>query len=301
MDKKTILVTGADGQLGNEIRLLSANFPDYQFLFTNRQQLSIENADAVNDFFSSHIVDCCINCAAYTAVDKAETEQEKAFAINGAAVGFLAAACKISNALFIHISTDYVFDGSGIAPYVEDHPVSPVNFYGASKLKGEELALQNNEDAIVIRTSWVYSATGNNFVKTMLRLMSERTQIGVVNDQQGSPTFAADLAKAIMQIVEKLEGSVESFKRSQLPSGIFHYSNEGVITWFDFAVAIKELAGKDCVVNPISTAAFPTPARRPAYSVMDTNKIRQAYGVIIPGWKESLKNCMAQLSENQAH
>ena len=294
-DKKTILVTGADGQVGNEFRQLSSKFTAYQFLFTNRLELPIENNDAVREFFTAYRVDCCINCAAYTAVDKAESEPDKAFRINGTAVGFLAAACKEHNALFIHLSTDYVFDGRGSAPYTEEHPVNPVNLYGASKLKGEELALQHYPQSIIIRTSWVYASTGNNFVKTMLRLMSDRPTLNVVNDQYGCPTFAGDLADAIMKMVTLLECSPASFTSLNLPAGIFHYSNSDVTTWYEFAVAIKELSGKQCMVNPIATSGFPTPAKRPAYSVMDTSKIRIAYNVTILPWKVSLAKCMSQL------
>ena len=192
--------------------------------------------------------------------------------------------CKEHNTTFIHISTDYVFDGTATAPYKEDDPVSPVNLYGASKLKGEELAIQNNPHSIIIRTSWVYSSFGNNFVKTMLRLMSERESINVVSDQQGCPTYAADLAEAIMQIIQ----SNVIIKTSP----IFNYSNTGAINWYQFALAIKELSGSKCTVNPIAASQYPTPAKRPQYSVMDTNKIQQTFNLHIPEWKDSLENCL---------
>ncbi|MES2848691.1 MAG: dTDP-4-dehydrorhamnose reductase [Bacteroidota bacterium] len=286
MANKTILVTGANGQLGREMQVIAADFPGYNFLFVTRGELSIDDSEAVKKYFHSHTIHVCVNCAAYTAVDKAETEKEKAFLINGDAVGNLAALCKEKNALFIHISTDYVFDGTATAPCKEDHPVNPIGVYGASKLRGEELALQNNPASIIIRTSWVYSSFGNNFVKTMLRLMKERESINVVEDQQGCPTYAADLAAAIMSIVSG----------TTVNPGIYNFSNHGVINWYQFAVAIKELSGSKCVVNPIPTSQYPTPAKRPAYSVLDTTKIRDTFNVVIPEWKDSLQKCLAILT-----
>ncbi len=295
--QKKILVTGANGQLGNEIKELAALFTGYEFLFTSRQQLSIEDSESVAQFFETHNIDCCINCAAYTAVDKAETETALAFRANGEAVGNLAAISKKHNALFIHISTDYVFDGTATSPYQEDHPVSPVNLYGASKLEGEQLAVANNADTIIIRTSWVYAAHGNNFVKTMLRLMKERESINVVSDQQGCPTYAADLAMVIMKIVTNLKCTSGAVKQLALDSNIFHYSNAGITNWFDFAVAIKELSGANCQVNPIPTVAYPTPAKRPAYSVMDTTKIQETFKLTIPSWRDSLQKCIIALAK----
>lgn len=286
MINKNILVTGANGQLGKEMQAIAATYPDYNFLFVTKEDLLIDNAEAVKNYFSNHVIDVCVNCAAYTAVDKAERESEKAFAINGEAVGNLARLCKEKKALFIHISTDYVFDGTATVPCKEDHPVKPVNAYGASKLKGEELALQYNPASIIIRTSWVYSSFGNNFVKTMLRLMKERESINVVSDQQGCPTYAADLAAAIMEIISG----------ENVTPGIYNFSNHGIINWYQFAVAIKELIESNCIVNPIPTSQYPTPAKRPAYSVMDTTKIRQTFNVVIPEWKESLKNCLQLLN-----
>lgn len=283
-EKKTILVTGANGQLGNEMRVASASYTSYNFLFVTKDDLPIDDMDAVKKYFTDHPIDYCVNCAAYTAVDKAETEPEKALLINATAVGNLAAVCKASNALFIHISTDYVFDGTATVPYTEDHPVAPVNTYGATKLKGEELAQQNNPGSIIIRTSWVYSSFGNNFVKTMLRLMKEREQLNVVSDQEGCPTYAADLANAIMQIIT-------SGKAFEHP-GIYNYSNTGVINWYQFADSIKELSGSKCVVHPIPSSNYPTPAKRPSYSVMDTAKIQQIFNIVIPFWKDSLQKCL---------
>ncbi len=286
-EKKTILVTGANGQLGNEMRVISSVYPAYNFLFVTKEELPVDNIDAVKQYFADHTIDYCVNCAAYTAVDKAETEPEKALLINAIAVGNLATVCKWHHTQFIHISTDYVFDGTAIVPYTENHPVSPVNTYGATKLKGEELAQQNNPGSIIIRTSWVYSSFGNNFVKTMLRLMKEREQLNVVSDQEGCPTYAADLAGAIMQIIA-------SGTAPEQP-GIYNYSNTGVINWYQFADAIKELSGSKCIVNPIPSSNYPTPAKRPTYSVMDTAKIQQTFNIVIPFWKDSLQKCLSMI------
>lgn len=286
-DKKTILVTGANGQLGNEMKVISSAYPAYNFLFVKKEDLPIDEAEAVKKYFANHIIDCCVNCAAYTAVDKAETEPEKALLINATAVGNLAEICRQYNTQFIHISTDYVFDGTSSIPYKENYSVAPVNMYGYTKLKGEELAQQNNPETIIIRTSWVYSSFGNNFVKTMVRLMKEKEQLNVVSDQQGCPTYAADLAAAIMQIISSGKAAVNA--------GIYNYSNSGVINWWQFAVAIKELSGSKCIVNPIPSSNYPTPAKRPAYSVMDTAKIQQVFIINIPFWEDSLKKCLLLL------
>lgn len=286
-DKKTILVTGANGQLGNEMRVISSSYPTYNFLFVAKDDLPIDDLEAVKKYFVHHSINYCVNCAAYTAVDKAETEPEKALLINATAVGNLAEVCKQYDAQLIHISTDYVFDGTSITPYKEDHPVAPINMYGSTKLKGEELAQKSNSGAIIIRTSWVYSSFGNNFVKTMLRLMKEKEQLNVVSDQVGCPTYAADLAVAIMQIIT-------SGKAADNP-GIYNYSNSGVVNWWQFAVAIKELSGSKCAVNPIPSSNYPTPAKRPAYSVMDTEKIQQTFPCSIPTWKDSLEKCLLLL------
>ena len=284
-EKKTILVTGANGQLGNEMRVVSAAYNAYNFLFVAKQDLPVDNIDALKKYFEDHTIDYCVNCAAYTAVDKAETEPEKALVVNATAVGNLAAICEAHHTQFIHISTDYVFDGTAAVPYTEAYPVAPVNMYGATKLKGEELAQQNNPASIIIRTSWVYSSFGNNFVKTMLRLMKEREQLNVVSDQQGCPTYAADLAGAIMQIITSNK-AVEQ-------AGIYNYSNTGVINWYQFAEAIKELSGSKCMVHPIPSSSYPTPAKRPAYSVMDTAKIQHSFNIVIPLWKHSLQKCLS--------
>jgi dTDP-4-dehydrorhamnose reductase len=291
---KTILVTGANGQVGKEFRALTLQYPQYEFLFAGREDLAIENFDTVKKYFATNNIHFCVNCAAYTAVDKAETEKENAFLINAAATGNLAAVCAVNNTQFIHISTDYVFDGTGKQPYKETDTTSPLGFYGQSKLKGEELVLQNNGAAIIIRTSWVYSSFGNNFVKTMLRLMKERESINVVDDQLGCPTYAADLAVAIMEIIKQCSIRNVQYSRPTRSSGraIFNYCNAGIISWYNFAVAIKELTNSSCIVNPIRTSQYPTPAKRPQYSVLDTSLIKDTFGVTIPEWKKSLKNCL---------
>ncbi len=284
---QNILITGKNGQLGNEIQVLAPSFPSYNFLYTDIDELDITNNQLVLDFFNEHKPVICINAAAYTAVDKAETEKELAFKVNAEAVKNLAQAGKKWNTKFIHVSTDYVFNGQATRPYKEDDPTDPVNYYGYTKLKSEEFARAECPSAIIIRTSWVYSTYGNNFVKTMLRLMKERESINVVNDQVGSPTYAADLAEVILQIATLKHDRKE---------GIYHYSNEGVISWFDFAVAIKEISGSSCRVNPIPTSAYPTPAKRPAYSAFDKEKITEVFGIELQDWRKSLERCVKLLS-----
>lgn len=286
-NKCTILVTGTNGQLGRELQRLSPVYSDYHFIFTSRQQLTIENFNTVAEFFIGNKIDYCINCAAYTAVDKAESEQEQAFLINATAVGNLAKICFEENTKLIHISTDYVFDGLAKLPIDEQHPVNPISVYGASKLKGEQLCLQNNPAAIIIRTAWLYSSFGHNFVKTMLRLMKEKTAINVVNDQIGCPTYAADLAKAIMQIIET--------PLQVLPAQVFHYCSRGNISWYDFAMAIKEMTASQCMVKPIPASQYPTAAKRPAYSVLDTALIEKTFSITAKDWKASLKECLTEL------
>ena len=290
MTKPIILVTGSTGQLGSELQELAPQYPQYKFCFFSRSQLAIENKEEVERAFALLRPQYVINCAAYTAVDKAETEKEQALAVNATAVGQLANASKRFGARFIHLSTDYVFDGNSREPLKEDSPVAPVNFYGETKLRGEQEAVKENPDSIILRTSWVYSAFGKNFVKTMLRLMAEKESISVVADQWGSPTYAADLAKAILHIIES---------RSWHP-GIYHYSNEGVISWAQFAEAIGTLTNSTCKVAFISTEQYPTPARRPAYSVMDKSKIAAVYHLPIRPWKESLQECLQKLQQNAA-
>lgn len=285
LHRPVILVTGANGQLANELKVLSSDYPFYHFLFTSKDELPIENTELVNAFFQKHSINYCINCAAYTAVDKAESESEKAFLINAQAVGSLAEICRHHESQLIHISTDYVYDGSVEFPLKEDGAVAPLNVYGLSKLRGEELALSKNSSSLIIRTSWVYSSFGNNFVKTMLRLFKEKSEISVINDQHGSPTYAADLAKVIMRFITGMEKH-ESF------SGIVNYCNSGVTTWYDFAQEIQLLSGSNCIIHPTSTASYKTSAKRPLYSVLDTSKIRNWLQLDIPFWKSSLKECV---------
>ncbi|HKO79191.1 MAG TPA: dTDP-4-dehydrorhamnose reductase [Chitinophagaceae bacterium] len=286
---KKIVITGADGQLGKEIQQLSTSYPGFEFVFTTRQEFPLDNPDNINRFIEEHQPHYFINCAAYTAVDKAESEKETAYKINAEAPGIIANACKKTNARLIHISTDYVFNGLGKEPYKENDTTDPVNFYGATKLEGEKRVMQFNPESIIIRTAWVYSVFGNNFVKTMLRLMKERDQINVVNDQVGTPTYAADLAEVILHIISS----------GNWKTGIYHFSNEGKISWYDFAVAIKEFSGSSCKVNPITTAAYPTPARRPYYSVLDKTKIRQTFLIPIKDWKSSLSVFMERFKNQR--
>jgi dTDP-4-dehydrorhamnose reductase len=281
-----IIVTGSNGQLGRELKDLAAVYPQFEFHFFSREEFPINDEIIARELIHELQPSFFINCAAYTAVDKAEAENDLAMEINGIAPGALASLCRENSCKFIHISTDYVFNGESSSPLREDDPVAPVNFYGETKLKGEQLVQQHNPEAIIIRTAWVYSSYGKNFVKTMIRLMSEKESIGVVNDQVGSPTYAADLAAAILTIIAS----------GKWRPGIYHYSNEGVISWFDFAKTIKELIQSACIVNPISTEQFPTPAKRPRYSVLDKSRISTIYGLQISDWKESLKACLKKMA-----
>ncbi len=286
-EKKKIIVTGANGQLGQELKIASLNYPQFEFVFLSKEELNINDSPAVISFFLSNRPAFCINCAAYTAVDKAESEKEKAFLINADATGVLAKASKQVHAKLIHLSTDYVFDGNSSTPLKENDATSPINIYGASKLQGEDNAIRNNNETIIIRTSWVYSEFGNNFVKTMIRLMREKESINVINDQIGSPTYAADLANAILKIISS----------NKFVSGIYNFSNDGEISWFDFAMAIKESINSPCLVNPIPTSQYPTPAKRPHFSLLDKTKIRETYNIEIPDWKKSLAVCIERLKK----
>ncbi len=292
--KPKIAVTGGNGQLGKELQEISSSYPQFEFYFLTREDMPIDQFDLVRNYFKTLKPAYCINCAAYTAVDKAEAEKDLAFLVNGEAVGVLAAICKEHGTRFIHISTDYVFNGEGTYPYTENFPTDPINVYGASKLEGERQSIGFNPDSIVIRTSWVYSSFGKNFVKTMMRLMSEKDEIKVVNDQIGSPTYAADLADVILKII----GNGQLIKDNWKP-GIYNFSNEGIITWYEFAVAIKEIISCPCDVKPITTLAYPTPAKRPAYSVLDKSKIQETFGVELKDWKESLAVCIEKLKKQQ--
>jgi len=287
MEKPVILVTGSNGQLGKELQQLAAVYPQYSFVFASREDLKLHHYGLVENFFIATKPQYCINCAAYTAVDKAESEQDMAMLVNGEAVGNLAAICKKYQTKFIHISTDYVFDGESETPYKEDDATGPINTYGKSKLLGEQLCMKEDADAIIIRTSWVYSSFGHNFVKTMMRLMNERNEINVVADQIGSPTYAADLAKAILDIISS----------GKWEAGTYHYSNEGKISWYQFALAIKEITGSKAIVHPIETSQYPTPARRPHYSLLNKEKIKSVYHISIPDWKDSLTTCIDLLTQ----
>jgi dTDP-4-dehydrorhamnose reductase len=280
-----ILVTGSNGQLGSDLKDLAASYPQFAFIFTDVAELSIVDKNAVDSLFAKERPAYLINCAAYTAVDKAESEKQLSDEINGTAVGILASACESHGTKFIHISTDYVFNGEASTPLKETDQVDPVNAYGASKLLGEQLAVQNNPGVIIIRTSWVYSFYGKNFVKTMMRLMGEKESLGVIDDQLGSPTYAADLADAIMQIISS----------GKWEPGIYNYSNDGVISWFDFANEIKKQIGSNCIVNPLTTEQFPTPAKRPKYSVLDKAKIQNTFSITLKDWKESLRICISKI------
>lgn len=282
-----ILVTGANGQVGKELRDIARQNSGCTFTFVGKEDLPIENDELVRKFFAITKPTAVINCAAYTAVDKAETEKELAFQINGKSVGVLAAVSKENGARFIHISTDYVFDGTNKTPYKPSDPTSPINTYGASKLKGETEATALNYSSVIVRTSWVYSLHGKNFVKTMMKLMKEKTDLNVVNDQVGSPTYAADLAELLLTIAVSAE----------FIPGIFHFSNEGVISWYDFALEIAALTGSNSIIHPVPSVLFPTPAKRPAYSVMDNSAICNAYGVRLKPWKESLEVCIHQIEK----
>jgi dTDP-4-dehydrorhamnose reductase len=282
---KKILVTGANGQLGKELRDLASNQTQHAFLFLSREDLPIHQFELVRNVFASFSPDFCINCAAYTAVDKAEQEAALAQLVNGESVGILAAVSAAHGCRFIHVSTDYVYGGDASEPYTEASPTGPSSVYGQTKLEGEQAAIKNDPLSVIIRTSWVYSYYGNNFVKTMMRLMKDRKEISVVNDQKGSPTWAADLATFMLHIIGQ----------SQWHPGIYNYSNDGEITWYDFALEIKRLIAADCMVHPIPSSAYPTPAKRPAYSVLDKQKIKQVFGVHPESWKESLEKCISQL------
>lgn len=280
-----ILITGCNGQLGNEMQLLEKENPQHTYFNTDVAELDITDADAIQRFVDEHRIDGIVNCAAYTAVDKAEDNQPLCHLLNADAPGYLAAAIEKRQGWMIQISTDYVFDGSNYKPYVETDPVCPNSTYGRTKLAGEEVVLGSCSQSMVIRTAWLYSTFGNNFVKTMMRLGKEKPELGVIFDQIGSPTYARDLAVAIFAAIN--QGVVP---------GVYHFSNEGVISWYDFTKAIHRLAGIDtCHVRPLHTAEYPTPAARPHYSVLDKTKIKQTYGIEIPYWEESLAECIVKL------
>ena len=284
-----VAVTGSNGQLGTEFFRIAGNHPRFHFTFLTRELFPLDQTDKVIACLKGNPVDIFIHCAAYTAVDKAESEREKAFLLNGSASGLIASVLSGTATKLIYISTDYVFDGKSATPLTEEAETNPINIYGASKLEGERLVLQNNPLTQVVRTSWVYSSHGNNFVKTMIRLMRERNTINVVDDQTGSPTYAGDLAAAIMQMLET----------NHFIPGIYHYSNEGETNWFSFAEEIKKRTGSDCLVLPIASSGFPTPAKRPAYSLLDKTKIKKDYGLYIPEWRSSLAVCIDLIKKKE--
>ncbi len=284
-----ILITGSNGQLGREIQLVLESFPELSGEFHDIDTLDITDSEAVNSLFQTKNFDFVVNCAAYTAVDKAESDIEMATLINAKAVEILALACKNINCKFIHVSTDYVFDGTAHKPYIESDTTNPTSVYGSTKLDGEKAAMLN-PDSIVIRTSWLYSIHGNNFVKTMLRLGTERKQLHVIFDQVGTPTLARDLAQAIISIIQQTSTDACEF----IP-GIYHYSNEGVCSWYDFATEIMSIAQLDCQVNPLESKDYPTPVARPHYSVLNKSKIKTTFNLSIPYWKTSLTACIKEL------
>ena len=280
-----ILITGRNGQLGNEMQLLEKTNPQHTYFNTDVAELDITDQQAVETFVSENDIEGIVNCAAYTAVDKAEDNQELCRLLNTVAPGYLAAAVGKRGGWIIQVSTDYVFDGTKHTPYVETDPVCPNSVYGSTKLGGEESVLKNCQNAMIIRTAWLYSTFGNNFVKTMIRLGQEKPELGVIFDQIGTPTYARDLAVAIFAAINQ-----------GVKPGIYHFSNEGVISWYDFTKAIHRIAGiKGCHVRPLHTEEYPTPANRPHYSVLDKTKIKQTYGIEVPYWEESLEECIEQL------
>jgi len=285
---KKVLVTGANGQLGSEIKVLAGNYPGFDFVFTDIADFPLDKESEIISNFQLLQPDIVINCAAYTAVDKAEQDQVTADAINHLAIATLATMCQESGAKLVHVSTDYVFDGTSPVAYKETDVPNPKSVYGVTKLAGEIACSQNCPDSIIIRTAWVYSEFGNNFVKTMLRLMTERDSLGVVNDQIGSPTYAADLAEVILTILDS----------GKWEPGIYHYSNQGEISWFDFAADIKEIAQKTCEIKGIPASSYPTPAERPAYSLLDKTKIKTVYGIEPVEYKTSLKIMMDRLEKH---
>jgi dTDP-4-dehydrorhamnose reductase len=285
---KKILVTGANGQLGQCLQKISSQFEEFEFIFTDSETLDITNKEEVNDFFWQNAPDFCINAAAYTAVDLAETEVEIAFLVNADGTENLAEACAENNAQFIHVSTDYVFDGENNLAYTEEDFTNPLGVYGASKLAGDELALEVNPCSVILRTSWVYSEFGKNFVKTMLNLFAAKEELNIVADQFGQPTNANDLAEAIMKII----------KSEKITPGIFNFSNLGRISWFDFAEKIAELSEAKIKLNAIETSQYPTPAKRPKNSVLDLDKISKTYAIQLKPWEESLEGCVQILQNN---
>ena len=280
-----ILITGANGQLGSEIKKIHKTYPQHRFFFTDVQELDISNAREVKNYIEAKQIETVINCAAYTAVDKAEEEESKAHLINGEAPGILAHAISQQKGKLIHVSTDYVFNGKTYTPYKETDQPNPDGAYGRTKRAGEEAILDNNTNAFIVRTSWLYSEYGKNFVKTMIRLGKEKEDIGVISDQVGSPTYALDLASFVLKLAQlEAEGTT-----------IYHYSNEGVCSWYDLAVEIMNYKGYQCQVKALETHEYPTPASRPPYSVLNKTKIKYDLSIDVPHWRSSLEKCLDNL------
>jgi len=288
-----ILITGSNGQLGSEIKDLVTNYKNFNFFFMDLPELNICKLEELNTFIVDQNINTVINCAAYTAVDKAEKDEHTAQKVNSEGVLNLVNALKKVNGKLIHISTDYVFDGNHSQPYKESDPVSPVGVYGETKRAGELAVLNSSIDALVIRTSWMYSVYGNNFLKTMLKLGHDKDELGVIFDQVGTPTNASDLAKTCLDILAySIEANINSKGK------IYHYSNEGVTSWYDFSKAIMELGSIDCKIRPIETKDYPTPAKRPHYSVLNKSKIKTDFNIQIPNWRDSLDKCIEKLKSN---
>lgn len=291
-----ILITGSKGQLGSELRELLIADKSHNYHFTDLPQLDISNAKEVAEFLDSNQTDLIVNCAAYTAVDKAEDETEIAMQVNGVAPGILAGLAAARGITLIHISTDYVFDGKSSVPYNETSLTNPTGVYGKSKSLGESGIIKSGCRHIIIRTSWLYSAFGNNFAKTIIRLASERNSLNVVFDQVGTPTYATDLAKVITEIIKR-EYCGEAVRR--VAEGVYHYSNEGVCSWYDFAFEIVKLSGSQCNTEPVTSDKFPAKAKRPDFSVLDKSKIKSVMGITIPHWRESLNDFFLKINDNE--
>ena len=284
----TILITGSKGQLGNEMQQAAKRFPAFRYIYTDVDELDICDKNALNEFVKANKVNFIVNCAAYTAVDKAEDDAELCYKINKDAARNIGEVAQANHAKVVHVSTDYVFDGTNYLPYTEDMPVCPATVYGKSKLEGEQVLLESCEQVVILRTSWLYSSFGNNFVKTMMKLGTERDSLNVIFDQVGTPTYAADLADAILNVI-----SHETFA-----PGIYHFSDEGVCSWYDFTKTIHRIAGISCDVRPIETKDYPARTPRPHYSVLNKAKIKSTYGIKIPHWEESLVKCIHLLMHN---